>query len=483
MVCFAAVAVFCRTSTVPPTPRPRASTRKQRPAKSSDSLSEIRPKPTQRQRLVATTIELCARVGYQNVSVAQVSSAAGVSSATFYEQFESKEELLLAAFRTARARVFQQMEPPTTSELWSDAARETLEGLFSGLQADPDAGRLLFVEALAGGPRMRELREQALAEQEQRVESFLASRPAGTETLDIPVTALQGARRYVVSRHLRTHSEDLLPARVDDMLAWMASYAVPAANGSWSTGPEALLPALSPTQQHPPAQKPDGRRSRLPRGRHGMPASVVARSQRTRIIARTSEVMAVKGYNNATVADIVAATGVSRDVFYDHFADKQNAYLEAQAFATQYILNTSAAAYFKAGAWPERVWRALEALLNLIAEHPAIAQLRLVECYAAGPAAIRATEELVRASTIFLEEGFSYRREARELPRLSSQAIGGAVLEVISQHVAREETAELRRHLPQLTYIALAPFMGAAEAIRWVTKASDVHSSGERGRV
>jgi AcrR family transcriptional regulator len=443
-------------------------------------MSAIGPKPTQRQRLVSAMIDLCARVGYQSVSIAEVSSRAGVSSATFYEQFDGKEDCLLAAFRASRARVFHQMQLQGDSESWLDGARDALEGLFGGLQADPAAGRLLFVESLAGGERMREERERALAEQERRVEDFLGSRPAGAETLDIPVVALEGARRYIVSRHLRTHSEDLLSSRIEEMLRWMSCYAIPAGEERWSTGPDALLPAstsapASATQASLPGAG-DGRPERLPRGRHGLPPSVVARSQRNRLIAGTAEVMAAKGYANATVADIVAAAGVSRDVFYDHFADKQNAFLEAQQFATQAILNTCAAAYFSVSDWPERVWKALEAMLKLIAEHPAIAHLRLVECYAAGEAAIRSIEEFVRAATIFLEEGFTYREQNRELPRLCTQAISGAVLEVLSRKVARGESGDVPRHLPQLTYIALVPFLGTEQAIGAVTRASAEHA-------
>ena len=115
-------------------------------------------------------------------------------------------------------------------------------------------------------------------------------------------------------------------------------------------------------------------------------------------------------------------------------------------------------------------------MLKLIAEHPAIAHLRLVECYAAGEAAIRSIEEFVRAATIFLEEGFTYREENRALPRLCTQAISGAVLEVLSRGVARGESAELPRRLPQLTYIALVPFMGTEQAIEAVARAQSEHA-------
>ncbi|HST32873.1 MAG TPA: TetR/AcrR family transcriptional regulator [Solirubrobacteraceae bacterium] len=440
---------------------------RRRSARSADTLSAVATKPSQKQRLVSAMIQLCARVGYHEISVAQVSATAGVSSATFYQQFESKEDCLIAAFRVARARVFRHIDQVAAGSDWSTAARQSLDGLFAGLEADPEAGRLLFVESLAGGRRMRVEREKALAEQEQLVRDFLESRPAGTDTLDIPVAAVEGARRYIVSRRLRAQSEDRLSSLKEDWLTWMSSYARPAEKSPWSTRTEALLPAPSAMRAHV-SDESRPQRTRLPRGRHGLPPTVVARSQLTRIIAGTAEVMMTKGYSDVTVADIVAAAGVSRDVFYEHFSDKKAAFLEAQQFRTQEIVDICATAYFGEADWPRRVWSALDAWLGLMAEHPAIAHLRIVECYAVGAAAIRVTEEIMGAATIFLEEGFGYAGGAPKAPRLASEAITGAILELVHHDVARGRTAELPRRLPQLTYIALAPFVGADEAIRLV---------------
>jgi hypothetical protein len=72
----------------------------------------------------------------------------------------------------------------------------------------------------------------------------------------------------------------------------------------------------------------------------------------------------------------------------------------------------------------------------------------------------------VRVATIFLQEGYRYRPQADGLPRLCSHAITGAIFEVIYRHIARGDVAKLPRHLPQLTYIAIAPFTGPKEAIR-----------------
>jgi AcrR family transcriptional regulator len=423
------------------------------------------PKPTQRERLVDAMIEICAKDGYQTVSIAQVSTHAGVSSATFYDQFEGKEDCLLAAYETARSRIYGQIPQVESTSDWGNAARATLGALSTLLQRDPDAGRVLFVEALAGGPVMREERERVLSQFEGRVQRFMEGRPKGTKTLDIPIAALEGARRYIVSRHLRTHSEDRLPSVVEDLVTWMGSYEVPAGRTLWSTGPRSLMRATSELPPLPRAAESAQAPIRLPRGRHGLPPGVVTRSRRMRIIRGTAEVMYEKGYANATVADIVAAAGVARDVFYEHFENKQHAFAEAQQYSTQYVFDVCGAAYFQARSWPERVWSTLRALTTLIVSYPALAHLRIVECYAAGPSAVRGTEELVRGAAVFLEEGYGYRPEARQLPRICSQAIAGAIFEVIYRNVSRGEVGEVPRQLPKLAYLAIAPFTGPDAAI------------------
>jgi AcrR family transcriptional regulator len=249
------------------------------------------------------------------------------------------------------------------------------------------------------------------------------------------------------------------------VLAWLQSYAISAERARWSTSPEALL-GLGAAQERSsapsgPAWKPE----RLPPGRHGLAAEVIARSQHTRLIFGTAEVMMAKGYQSATVEDIVAAAGVAKPVFYEHFTDKQHAFLEAQQYPTQFILDRCAEAYYSASEWPERVWRCFEVLIELIVSNPAISHLRLVECYAAGPIAARRAEEITRSFTIFVEEGYHYREEAHSLPRLCSQAIAGAFFEIVQRHVAQGDLAPLAARLPQLTYIAIAPFTGAEEAI------------------
>jgi len=417
----------------------------------------------QQQRLIDAMVALCAESGYLSVSVADVSTRAGVSSKTFYEIFADKEDCLLAAYRSSAAHLLANVEPVAEQGDWRVAAGAALDRLLRAVRDEPAAARLLLVEALAGGGRVRAERDRTLEVFEQRAQQFLDSAQRDGKMLDLPASAVIGAVRSIASRELRTHGEDRLPAIGEDLLAWLESYGVAVGSRRWSTGPHSRLPAAA-------ARRLVSKRQiivpgRLPRGRHSLPAGVVARSQRTRIIHGTADVMASKGYAEATVSDIVAAAAISREVFYAHFSNKQDAFLAAQQYVTQHILEACTAAYFSGSTWPERVWSCLEALIGLLVSNPELAHLRLVECYAAGPAAIEQTEQLKRAARIFLQEGFNTIPGQSSVPPLATDAIAGAVFEVLYAHIAHGELDQLPRRLPQLTYIAIAPFLGPKRAI------------------
>jgi AcrR family transcriptional regulator len=310
-------------------------------------------------------------------------------------------------------------------------------------------------------------RNRALVAVEARVEGFLDLQFAG-EVPDVPIVAVVGAVRAIAARALREHSIDRLGSLAVDLVAWIESYAVPVAQDRRAR--ELILSASRRRQPRPLPGAPADARLRIPRGRHRLPAAVVRRSQRLRLLYATADVTMNKGYRSTTVADLVAAAGVSREVFYEHFADRQQVFLEALEFPTQPILHACAAAYFSGMDWPERVWRALDTLISLIVSNPAIAHLRLVECYAAGPIAIRRAEDNTRTFAVFLEEGFATSPDASERPELWAEAITGAIFEIIHRYVREGDFAALERRLPQLVYVAIAPFVGPAHAIRSVER-------------
>jgi AcrR family transcriptional regulator len=62
---------------------------------------------------------------------------------------------------------------------------------------------------------------------------------------------------------------------------------------------------------------------RLPPGSHGIPADLVARNQRERLIAAIAEECAEAGYAEATVSAVAKRAGVSSLTFYKQFEGKR----------------------------------------------------------------------------------------------------------------------------------------------------------------
>jgi AcrR family transcriptional regulator len=154
---------------------------------------------------------------------------------------------------------------------------------------------------------------------------------------------------------------------------------------------------------------------RLPRGTHGLDPSLVAASQRTRLLEAVGRAVAEKGYAAATIDDIVRDAGVSKKTFYEHFSDKLDCFLAAYEAASDELLAHVTAAQDgvgvatgggspatgggSRGAAPDSDWLArtragIHAYLRWLAAEPALARVFLIEIAAAGPEALERRERL-----------------------------------------------------------------------------------------
>jgi AcrR family transcriptional regulator len=144
---------------------------------------------------------------------------------------------------------------------------------------------------------------------------------------------------------------------------------------------------------------------RLPRGTHGLDRSLVAASQRTRLLEAVGRAVADKGYAAATIDDIVGDAGVSKKTFYEHFNDKLDCFLAAYEAASDELLEHMTAAQEDAvprvtgsdpvtREWLARTRAGIHAYLRWLAAEPALARVFLIEIAAAGPAALELRERM-----------------------------------------------------------------------------------------
>jgi AcrR family transcriptional regulator len=133
---------------------------------------------------------------------------------------------------------------------------------------------------------------------------------------------------------------------------------------------------------------------RLPRGTHGLDPSLVAASQRTRLLEAVGRAVAEKGYAAATIDDIVRGAGVSKKTFYEHFEDKLGCFLAAYEAASDELYEHVRAAQDDADDWVARTHAGIHAYLRWLAAEPALARVFLIEIAAAGPDALACRERL-----------------------------------------------------------------------------------------
>jgi AcrR family transcriptional regulator len=104
-------------------------------------------------------------------------------------------------------------------------------------------------------------------------------------------------------------------------------------------------------------------------------------------------VMAVKGYADTSVADVIKGAGVSRQTFYQLFCSKQDCFLTSYGQRQGTVLGT----IFETPTTKtpmERFAALLRTYLTVMARDPAISRLYLIGVYAAGQEALAKRLEL-----------------------------------------------------------------------------------------
>jgi AcrR family transcriptional regulator len=204
---------------------------------------------------------------------------------------------------------------------------------------------------------------------------------------------------------------------------------------------------------------------RLPRGRHGLSREAVTRAQRERLLVATAQVIAVRGYEGTTVADILAEAGVGRETFYELFEDRRACVLAAHQVLLDDLIAKVQAAYDGPGDWIERCRATLAVLLDWFALDPAAGRFLLVELAAIGPEFHERFEAGFDRFVAVIDSGLpADLPDPGPLPT-TSLAVGGAISRVYGE-VAAGRSRELPALLPQLTYEVLVPFLGEAAARR-----------------
>ena len=425
------------------------------------SISRKARKGTQRERLLDGMLSVAVRRGYAGANVAQVIAQAGVSRPTFYEYFTDRDDCFLAVHRDISEQLLGHVSEAVSSAPPERALQAGMRMLFERAQARPDRARFLVNETLAGGHRALDERDLLIDRIVQVIECSRARAAPQTPTPDLPTQALVGGICGLLAPRLRRNEYDFREL-AEEICAWIDSYDRPSSEHRWRTlEPGPAMPAarhVSELALRPPRA--------LPRGRPSLSPAEIAAHQRERIVYATGEMAAEKGYTDVTIADITAAAGVDRRVFYAHFRDKQEAFLATHELGFQQTMAVAAKAYFSCEDWPERIWEGLHAGSHFNAAHPVVAHIGYVEAHAVGSPAIQRVDDSRAAFNIFAHEGF--RHASSPPPPATLDALSATIFEIGYRHARTRQVHLLPRLTGHAAYLILAPFLGTEQANRFV---------------
>ncbi|HVW46135.1 MAG TPA: helix-turn-helix domain-containing protein [Solirubrobacterales bacterium] len=199
-------------------------------------------------------------------------------------------------------------------------------------------------------------------------------------------------------------------------------------------------------------------------------------SQRARILDAMVACCAEKTYAETTIADLVSRAGVSRTTFYKLFTDKRDCFDAAVTRCIERVAATLARAAEGCDSPAEATRRATVAGLELLAAEPELALVLGGDVVGIDPHRVDRYGRLAvpAVEALWLAAGEPVRR--RSSPGI---AFGRAQL-LVFHEVAAGRPERLPALVPDIVYLAIAPFAGHDEGLRQARLAADSMAAAGR---
>jgi AcrR family transcriptional regulator len=400
----------------------------------------------QRLRLLRAVVDLSFSRPVHEVTVADIISRARVSRRTFYELFEDRESCFVAACGKMAECLDQHLNNDSLNGIDDDSYLAVARLLLRLAGKHSRQTYCLTVRALGAGPDACCARSRAVELVEQALWTVGKKVPP-----DIAKFLVGGLARVVVTARagLDSSRHDLWTYNFS---RWLLRYELPGRNL-----PEPNLGNYPSDRNTPHSVVRNDRDARSQR-KH-----VVAQRDREAVLRSVTLLAARKGYANMTVQDILTLSRVRRSAFDDEFGDKRQAFDAAFRRARRQAMTATAQGCAKAGTWPERIYECLAQLASYFSQRQEIAHLCLVEAYVTGDDPHVGDILLVFAA--LLEEGYAPEQGYDPPPRITTMLVCETVTELLQSYTHAGRASELVTAVPQLAYIALAPFIGSSAAV------------------
>lgn len=197
---------------------------------------------------------------------------------------------------------------------------------------------------------------------------------------------------------------------------------------------------------------------------HSPKLELVNSPKREKILEGMLEAVGAEGYDAASVRTVLDRTGLYRQAFYDHFADKDACYLAALEMGIARLEATAIRAAASEEAWRGRLRAGLGALLEQLDEDPNLGRGVIVEVHAAGPQALARRAEAMKRAADFIDLARLESEDPDAPPTIAPEGIVAGIHAIVHSRLSTGATEGFRGLLPEFMYFAVLPYFGAEAA-------------------
>jgi AcrR family transcriptional regulator len=188
--------------------------------------------------------------------------------------------------------------------------------------------------------------------------------------------------------------------------------------------------------------------------------------RREQVLERMTAVFAKRGYQAATVGNLIAGAKISMGNFYKEFEGKEDCFVQVYD-RVMAVLRERIATTIPADAdWETRAVLGIRALVAFVAEQPMSARIVLVEAQTSGPDALRRHAETVAEAAVFLRQGRKFGSAAGKLPENAEDAAASGLAWLLQSRLVRDGLDDTENLRQQVTQMALEPYLGRDRAER-----------------
>ena len=425
-------------------------------------------KSTQRQRLIDGLIRVVGRDGYENTNITRIHKEAGVSRPTFYEYYGDRESCLAEALEQISAELIATVATAVAAGPADLAINGALSALLAFADDEPAKARLIFDDSMRAGGTALDIRDRCIYAGAEIIDAAHEDLDDQAIIPQIPTPIFLGGLYRLLAPRLRA-GQTGHHALHGSALAWSQRYCE--GGPGWAPWQEPRAPLKSIVLSRPPPGIRGGLGARTRRESSEL--------RRRRILQAISELARRDGYDRLTITQIAAAAGTHPRLFTKQFPVKEQAYVALHELYYQQVMAVAASAYSSGYSWERRIWDMTRNAAQYLDENPETAWATFVGGYTAGEQTIAKIENGTMSFTLYLQEGCL--REAADQGKgvsegrpsaIMLEGIARTVFEVGYRQVRDAQqagapvgaTTAFSRKVPQVAWIALASFLGAAEA-------------------